>query len=216
MCSCESDANCPDGQKCDLETKQCVAEDCASVLLATRPDVEVATDAASFTAAQRPNKDIIAIVNDIPAISDYGYVVFSKKHIVGPNYFTDIPACKTTERPTVFNSIGLSDGSIEEISIARTTGPANSIIKNVSVTGSLSARNVTFQGNVSVETPSRKKSPTEAASILQTDEGIDIQGKLTLTAYAYTGLMTGDASDDPVYDVKISSGGALNIEMGKA
>ena len=68
VCSCESDANCPDGQKCDLETKQCVAADCASVLLATRPDVEVVTDAESFRAAQRSKKDVIAIVNDIPRV----------------------------------------------------------------------------------------------------------------------------------------------------
>lgn len=52
--------------------------------------------------------------------------------------------------------------------------------------------------------------------ILDANGGTDIQGILTLKGNAYYGLMTADASDDPAYDVKISSGGALNIEMGKA
>ena len=97
VCSCESDANCPDGQKCDLETKQCVAEDCASVLLATRPDVEVATDAASFKTAMSSGKNIIAVTENLTVGSK---IALGSKKLAGPKYFSDIPVCKKAKRPT--------------------------------------------------------------------------------------------------------------------
>ena len=232
MCSCESDANCPDGQKCDLETKQCVAEDWASVLLATRSDVAVATDAASFKTAMSSGKNIIAVTENLTVGSK---IALGSKKLAGPKYFSDIPVCKEAKRPTLIaydallsSSYEENGGSIEEIEIQfdfknqsseHSAINGNIVIKDASIairkSGPISSviqgRKLSFQGNVVLEAFPRDGGIIYLLSVFQYGQ-IDIYGALHLKSdYPSVGINV-DASST----VSVKDTGSLTMNMTSA
>lgn len=115
-CSCQTDEDCPEGYTCDQETKQCVAADCAGMLLASRDDVAVAIDAASFSTAMSSGKNIIAVTENLTVSSA---IDLGSKKLVGPKYFSDIPVCKEANTPlvTASDTIKFNNGEISDIKI---------------------------------------------------------------------------------------------------
>ena len=136
-CSCEKDEDCPEGYTCDQETKQCVAADCAGMLLASRDDVAIAVDAASFSTAMSSGKNIIAVTENLTVSSSHN---LGNKSLVGPKYFADIPICKETPTPTITHrtTLSIAGGVVSDLNFKMTSyNPAISgqgTIKNVAIT----------------------------------------------------------------------------------
>ncbi len=141
-CTCQKDEDCPEGYTCDQETKQCVAADCAGMLLASRDDVAVAIDAASFSTAMSSGKNIIAVTENLTVSSE---ISLGSKKLVGPKYFSDIPVCKETNTPTlsVADAITISNGEISDIGLKN----SQSSTKFDFVSGSGIINNTTFNVN---------------------------------------------------------------------
>ena len=185
-CICEKDEDCPEGYTCDQETKQCVAADCAGMLLASRDDVAVAVDAASFSTAMSSGKNIIAVTENLTVSSA---IDLGSKKLVGPKYFADIPVCKEMNTPTVTASDGLQmkGGEISDLNTAgnSTKQPAlitgYGTINNAKITNSgrggirVSDGHLTLSGTVDFDTSSTNIDLYNAASATST-------ANLTLTA----------------------------------
>lgn len=117
---CTSDEGCEAGETCDLETNECVPQSCGNAVLAMRDDVAVANTDATFIEAVASNKPVILIEK---TLSTKNISIASKK-VVGPHYFSDIPACTALEKPVLkqarnaFNlEIELKDVELSDFSI---------------------------------------------------------------------------------------------------
>ena len=220
-CSCESDANCPAGQTCDTATKQCVAADCGGMLTATRSDVAVATDAASFTTAMSSGKNIIAVTDNLTAGSE---IALGSKKLVGPKYFSDIPVCKETNTPTLTSAapMTISGGEINQMDVkfsfndkAKDGISGSGTIADSSVSTTLAKSVVaatgkmTLQGKVTLHSAKDNADGYANQGVLQTNGGsVEIAGNTTLSGDASYGLWIGANTT-----ATIASSGTLVLNM---
>ena len=106
---CTSDEGCQTGETCDLETNECVPQSCGNAILAMRDDVAVANTDATFIEAVASNKPVILIEKTLATKN----ISIASKKLVGPHYFSDIPACTALEKPVLKQARNASNLRIE-------------------------------------------------------------------------------------------------------
>lgn len=216
-CSCQTDEDCPEGYTCDQETKQCVAADCAGMLLASRDDVAVAIDAASFSTAMSSGKNIIAVTENLTVSSA---ISLGSKKLVGPKYFSDIPVCKETNTPTLTASAPatISNGEISTIDLKFTFNDSSKsavsgagTITDATISSLLAKNvvdatgNITLAGSVTLKSGQGDGNGYVDQGVLATTSGsVEIKGTTTLSGKADRGLQIGNRAT-----VTVASGGTL-------
>lgn len=216
-CTCQKDEDCPEGYTCDQETKQCVAADCAGMLLASRDDVAVAIDAASFSTAMSSGKNIIAVTENLTVSSA---ISLGSKKLVGPKYFSDIPVCKETNTPTLTASAPatISNGEISTIDLKFTFNDSSKsavsgagTITDATISSLLAKNvvdatgNITLAGSVELKSGQGDGNGYVDQGVLATTSGsVEIKGTTTLSGKADRGLQIGNRAT-----VTVASGGTL-------
>ena len=220
-CSCQTDEDCPEGYTCDQETKQCVAADCAGMLLASRDDVAVAIDAASFSTAMSSGKNIIAVTENLTVSSA---IDLGSKKLVGPKYFSDIPVCKEANTPTLTASAPatIGNGEINTIDLKFTFNDksqnavsGSGTITDATISSSL-AKNVvnatgkiTLAGSVTLKSGQGDGDGYANQGVLATTGGsVEIKGTTTLSGDADYGLWIGNKTT-----ATIASSGTLVLNI---
>ena len=214
-CICEKDEDCPEGYTCDQETKQCVAADCAGMLLASRDDVAVAVDAASFSTAMSSGKNIIAVTENLTVSSA---IDLGSKKLVGPKYFADIPVCKEANTPTLTSSAPatISNGEINTLDLKFNLNDGSAIsgsgiINDTAVTSSVAAGIISATGKITLAGDVTISAEQGYGSMLDTNTGsIEITGKTTLIKKDQYGYGLDIASKTMA---TIASSGTLIINM---
>ena len=124
VCSCESDANCPDGYVCDTETKQCVAADCESWLTAN--GYGAAKDMETLTAALESDVTEVGLLESFTITED---IALQGKKLYQANKYSGSAECKALPKVTLSTtkSVDLENGGIYNTDIIVTPVQGGSV-----------------------------------------------------------------------------------------
>ena len=135
---CTSDEGCEAGETCDLETNECVPQSCGNAILAMRDDVAVANTDATFIEAVASNKPVILIEKTLATKN----ISIASKKLVGPHYFSDIPACTALETPVLKQARNASNLTIELTDVELSDFSIEHDVYNLPASGNIHVRNM--------------------------------------------------------------------------
>lgn len=140
-CSCQTDEDCPEGYTCDQETKQCVAADCGSLLMAN--GYGAAKDMETLKTAVASNVSEIGILESFTIGES---VNLNGKKLIPANKYTEFAQCKALPQPTltIADALNASGGSFEDMTLNLKAAKSSKFFSVKFFTDSVNFKNVTL------------------------------------------------------------------------